>query len=462
MYDEHYGLSGRPFQLTPDPRFWFESATHRKAMAYLGYGLSQGEGFIVVTGDIGAGKTTLVGHLMATIDRERLHAIKIVSTQIEADDLLRLVATGLEIDTAGLPKAQLLERIERALHAVARSGRRTLLIVDEAQALPVASLEELRMLSNFQAGGHALLQIFLLGQPEFRERLYGNDRLEQLRQRVIATHHLEPMAPDEIEPYMRHRLKLVGWSDRPRFTADAFAALYAGSGGVPRRLNQLAGRVMLYGAIEGLAVIDGAAVETVIADLAGDAAAVPVQPAPAPAPAPVAPSEPAPASLGEPDWFEPAAPMPAKADWFEIDPTPLPQPPSRTAPAVEPEAVVAPKAVVEPAPIEPPPPEPAPVPAPVAPPSLGDPDWFDAPAPLPLRRAPEPVADAEPTPLVPAPTPEPEPESEPRIDPTLAARIAALEARTDEQDAALRRILTLLIDWIEGDSQRPDISSLRG
>ena len=461
MYDEHYGLSGRPFQLTPDPRFWFESATHRKAMAYLGYGLSQGEGFIVVTGDIGAGKTTLVGHLMATIDRERLHAIKIVSTQIEADDLLRLVATGLEIDTAGLPKAQLLERIERALHAVARSGRRTLLIVDEAQALPVASLEELRMLSNFQAGGHALLQIFLLGQPEFRERLYGNDRLEQLRQRVIATHHLEPMIPAEIEPYMRHRLKLVGWSDRPRFTADAFAALYAGSGGVPRRLNQLAGRVMLYGAIEGLAVIDSAAVETVIADLAGDAAAVPVQAAPPappqpvpPQPVSVAPSEPAPASLGEPDWFEPAAPMPAKADWFEIDPTPLPQPPSRTAPAAAPEAVVAP------APVEPAAPVPAPVPAPIAPPSLGDPDWFDAPAPLPLRRAPELVADAEPTPLVPAPTPEPEPE--PRIDPTLAARIAALEARTDEQDAALRRILTLLIDWIEGDSQRPDISSLRG
>src|SRR3954467_6276224 len=91
MYDDHYGLSGRPFQLTPDPRFWFDTATHRKAMAYLGYGLAQGEGFIVITGDVGAGKTTLVGHLMATVDRERLHIVKIVSTQIEADDLLRMV-----------------------------------------------------------------------------------------------------------------------------------------------------------------------------------------------------------------------------------------------------------------------------------------------------------------------------------------------------------------------------------
>lgn len=276
MYDDHYQLSGRPFQLTPDPRFWFESATHRKAMAYLGYGLSQGEGFIVITGDVGAGKTTLVGHLMATIDRAWLNAIKIVSTQIEADDLLRIVAVGLEIDPGTMSKAHLLVAIERALHAAARSGRRTLLIVDEAQALPVSALEELRMLSNFQVGGHALLQIFLLGQPEFRERLHGSARLEQLRQRVIAVHHLDPMGPEEIEPYMLHRLKVVGWQGRPQFTPDAFAALFEGSEGVPRRLNQLAGRVLLLGAIDHLEVIDGAAVDTVIADLAGDAPEYPV------------------------------------------------------------------------------------------------------------------------------------------------------------------------------------------
>jgi general secretion pathway protein A len=249
MYEDHYGLSGRPFALTPDPRFWFDTATHRKAMAYLGYGLAQGEGFIVITGDVGAGKTTLVGHLMATVDATRLHVIKIVSTQIEAEDLLRMVAGGLDLDSNGLTKAQLLVAIERGLHATARAGRRTLLIVDEAQALPVSSLEELRMLSNFQTGGHALLQIFLLGQPEFRERLHGSDRLEQLRQRVIAMHHLDPMEADEVEPYMRHRLAVVGWTGRPHFTPDAYAALYAGSDGVPRRLNQLAGRVLLFGAI---------------------------------------------------------------------------------------------------------------------------------------------------------------------------------------------------------------------
>ena len=270
MYEDHYGLTGRPFALTPDPRFWYETATHRKAMAYLGFGLTQGEGFIVITGEIGSGKTTLVGHLMATIDRQRQHVIQIVSTQVEGDDLLRLVASGLGISTPGLEKADLLEAIEAALHAVARSGRRTLLIVDEAQALPVSALEELRMLSNFQSGGQALLQIFLLGQPEFRDRLHGTDALEQLRQRVIAVHHLEPMEPEEIEPYMIHRLSLVGWQGRPDFTGDALEALYRGSGGVPRVLNQLAARVLLYGAIEGVELIDGTIVRAVIDDMRVD------------------------------------------------------------------------------------------------------------------------------------------------------------------------------------------------
>ncbi len=269
MYDDHYGLSGRPFQLTPDPAFWFDTTTHRKAMAYLGYGLSQGEGFIVITGDPGAGKTTLVGHLMETIDRERLNVIKIVTTQIEAEDLLHMVAAGLGIDSAGLVKAQMLAGIEKGLHATARAGKRTLLIVDEAQALPIASLEELRMLSNFQAGGYPLLQIFLLGQPEFRARL-ADPKLEQLRQRVIAMHQLDGIQAEELEPYLIHRLSVVGWRGRPRFTNDAVAAIHRWSGGVPRKVNQLAGRVLLFGAIEQIDSFSGADVEAVIADLDND------------------------------------------------------------------------------------------------------------------------------------------------------------------------------------------------
>jgi general secretion pathway protein A len=229
MYTEHFGFTDRPFQLTPDARFYFGSRTHKKAMAYLGYGLAQGEGFIVITGDVGAGKSTLVAHLMATIDRSRLNAINVVSTQVEGDDMLRLAAQGMGVPTEEVEKAQLLERVEHHLEDQAGKGKRTLLIVDEAQNLPTSSLEELRMLSNFQVRGQALLQIFLLGQPEFREKLQS-DSLEQLRQRVIATHHLEPMEANEVEPYIIHRLNLVGWDNRPAFEPEAFAEIYAATG----------------------------------------------------------------------------------------------------------------------------------------------------------------------------------------------------------------------------------------
>ncbi|MFK4793173.1 XrtA/PEP-CTERM system-associated ATPase [Sphingobium sp. ZW T5_29] len=279
MYDQFYGFEGRPFQLTPDPHFYFESATHRKALSYLGYGLAQGEGFIVITGDIGAGKTTLVGHLMATVDPARLTAVKIVSTQVGGDDMLRLTAQSFGLPVDNMPKAQVLRQVESYLHAQARAGRRSLLIVDEAQNLSVSAIEELRMLSNFQLGGHSLLQIFLLGQPEFRD-LMKSSQLEQLRQRVIATHHLEPMMESEVEPYILHRLSVVGWNGDPSFTPDAFAAIYAATGGVPRRVNVLASRVLLLGALDQLAEIDADAVAAVVADMGADsdAALEPVRP----------------------------------------------------------------------------------------------------------------------------------------------------------------------------------------
>jgi general secretion pathway protein A len=270
MYTDYYGLTVPPFQLTPDARFWFASGTHKKAMAYLGYGLAQGEGFIVVTGDIGAGKTTLTGHLMETIDPARVTAIRIVSTQVEGDDMLRLIAQGLGLPTEGVEKAQLLDRIERHLTETGRGGRRTLLIVDEVQNLPISALEELRMLSNFQTGDHALMQIFLLGQPEFRDRLAASDELEQLRQRVIATHHLDPMKPVETRGYLEHRLTTAGWTGRPALTDEACQLLHTASGGIPRKLNMLATRALLMGALEQAETIDDAIVAQVVADLDAD------------------------------------------------------------------------------------------------------------------------------------------------------------------------------------------------
>ena len=273
MYTDFYGFTERPFQLTPDARFYFDSRTHKKAMSYLGYGLAQGEGFIVIAGEIGAGKSTLALHLLSTIDRARLNAISLVSTQVEGDDVLRLVAQGMGLDTQSLTKAHLLERIEQWLEDESRARKRTLLIVDEAQNLSDSALEELRMLSNFQIAGQALIQILLLGQPEFRDRLAGSVALEQLRQRVIATHHLEPIDEAELEPYITHRLALVGWTGKPQFTDDAYAALYHHTGGILRRVNQLATRLMLFGAVEQLETIDADTVEAVVADLAADGAA---------------------------------------------------------------------------------------------------------------------------------------------------------------------------------------------
>jgi putative secretion ATPase (PEP-CTERM system associated) len=272
-YTDHFGLNAAPFALTPDPRFWFESATHKKAMAYLGYGLQQAEGFVVVTGEIGAGKTTLVGLLMERLDPARVATVKLVSTQVEGDDVLRLAAQGFALPTEGVAKAQLLDRIERYLIDRAREGRKTLLIVDEAQNLPVSALEELRMLSNFQSRGQALLQILLLGQPEFRERL-ASPALQQLRQRVIATHHLDGMGVDEVLPYLEHRLGVAGWTGKPTFDTAAAYALHAASDGVPRRINQLATRTMLLAALEATDTIDATLVGKVVVDLGMDQKAV--------------------------------------------------------------------------------------------------------------------------------------------------------------------------------------------
>ena len=420
MYDEHFGLTTRPFQLTPDPAFWYETATHRRAMAYLGYGLAQGEGFIVVTGDIGAGKTTLMRHLVDTLDREALNPITIVSTAIDPSDLLRIVAQGLGVDPAGRPKAELLSAIERGLHAVARTGRRTLLIVDEAQALPTASLEELRMLSNFQAGGHALLQIVLLGQPEFRAAMGGAGGLEELRQRVIAIHHLEPMAADEVAPYVRHRLAVAGWTGKPGFAEGAFAALYRYSDGVPRRLNQLANRVMLHAAVEGIDTVTAATVDTVAADLFGDLPAASAV-APSTVEAPVA-----------------VAPQPEVVEEAVAVPEPEPEAPAVVADVtaeVEEPALEEPVASIEPIAIRP-----------------FRHSWLAAPEEQPAASAEieavePPVAELEESDA-------PEPAAAP-TDP--ADRLAALEARMDEQDEALRRVLTLMVDWMEGDHAAPAV-----
>lgn len=272
MFEDFYGLRARPFQLTPDPAFYFESATHRKALSYLGYGLAQGEGFVVITGEVGAGKSTLVAHLMATIDPAQLNAGLVVTSALDGEEIVHVVAQAFGLPVAGHDKASALGAIEHFLHAEARAGRRCLLIVDEAQNLSVSAIEELRMLSNFQLGAHPLLQTLLLGQPEFRATLLESAELEQLRQRVIATHHLTAMTAAEVGDYVEHRLALTGWQGQPTFDADVFAAIHAATDGIPRRINQVLNRLLLLGAVEQKTRIDVAMLDEVLGELDDDGA----------------------------------------------------------------------------------------------------------------------------------------------------------------------------------------------
>lgn len=408
MYETFYGLASRPFQLTPDPHYYFESVTHRKALSYLGYGLAQGEGFIVITGDVGAGKTTLVSHLMATIDKERLTAANIVTTKIDSRDIVRIAANNFDIDTSDMDKAQLLGAFEEFLHSEARAGRRCLLIVDESQNLQTSALEELRMLSNFQLGGQALLQIFLLGQPEFRDKLQNSDRLEQLRQRVIAHHHLDPMGAEEIEPYITHRLSKSGWSGRPKITSDVFRILYSETGGVPRKINTLMSRVLLMGSVEQAELIDQSLVGRVLADLSGEEVEI---------------TEPEMGS--EPSDIVAHSPLrekPVKAAVPEMPPlASVPKAKVEQAEVVEEKEVVPMQTAVQE--------EPAPEPE--------------------IKKSAVPSPESEAAVIKEALA---QHESSNQIK-ELANRLAKMEARMDGQEENLHRVLTMLVDWVESDIQ---------
>lgn len=266
MYSEYYHLSAKPFQLKPDPDFFFGSAGHKRAMAYLEYGMAQEEGFIIITGEVGAGKTTLVRNLFKKMESEKIVAAQIANTGLNSDDTLRIVSAAFGLEYEGLSKASLLIGIEKFLHQCDQNGKRALLVVDEAQNLSSHTVEELRMLSNYQTDKKPLLQTFLLGQPEFRKILLGQD-MQQLRQRVAATYHLGPMDPAETKSYIEHRLTTVGWNNDPAFSQDAFTAIYDYTNGIPRKINTLCERVLLMGCLEEIHDLTAKEINDVIRDI---------------------------------------------------------------------------------------------------------------------------------------------------------------------------------------------------
>jgi general secretion pathway protein A len=250
MYEAFYELSSKPFQLNPDPSFYFASKQHRRAKAYLEYGVSRNEGFIVITGEIGAGKTMVLRSLIEGLNGSNIVTGHLVTTQLGAEDTLRMVGAAFGFRVKDVPKSELLITLEAFLISQTSKGKRCLLIVDEAQNLTLRAVEELRMLSNFQFGNQALLQSFLVGQPEFREILQQPE-MEQFRQRVAATCHIGPLDIDETRAYIEHRLKCAGSTGKPSFEPGAFEAIYRASDGIPRRINAVCDRLLLAGFLSG-------------------------------------------------------------------------------------------------------------------------------------------------------------------------------------------------------------------
>ncbi len=265
MYESYYQFTHKPFKLTPDPDFFYHSRLHARAMSYMEYGITQAEGFIVVTGESGTGKTTIATSLLTKIE-DGIIAVQLVAPKLDPEELVKLVCAKLSLPVEGKSKSELLGYLELYLNKLATKGRRVLLLVDEAQNLPVETIEELRMLSNFQRAGKPLIQSFLLGQVEL-QRILRSPNMEQFRQRIIASCHIAPLDLDETKEYVNHRLLKAGCAVENLISDDAFELIYQFTNGVPRKINTLMDRVLLYGFLEGVKTIEGNIAADVISEV---------------------------------------------------------------------------------------------------------------------------------------------------------------------------------------------------
>ena len=274
MYQAFYKLHSKPFQLTPDPAMLFPSKGHKRAMSYLLYGLEQGEGFVMITGAVGTGKTLLIQKLFEELTHRNIAIASIASANLDGEDILPAVASAFALSYEGRSKEALLQDVKQHLIALRERHSHALLVVDEAQTLTAAALEMLRILSNFEVNGHALLQVFLIGQAELQRTIITH-RMEQLRQRIIASHKLEPMGAEECRDYILHRLRAVGWNNDPELAPGLFAGVYLAGRGIPRKVNLIMDRLLLHGYLEELHSLGQAALTVVIDELHEEMADVP-------------------------------------------------------------------------------------------------------------------------------------------------------------------------------------------
>jgi general secretion pathway protein A len=265
MYERFYHLRERPFALTPDSDYLYPSRVHKEALSYLRYGIESHAGFIVITGAIGSGKTTLLQTMMRGLDGQTTVA-RLMNTLLDPRELLESAMIDLGLDPADKSKPALLKQLGEFLVEERASGRLVLLVIDEAQNLSLASLEEIRMLSNLETEKSKLIQIILIGQPDLRDKL-GRPELEQLRQRITVSYHLEALDADETAHYVNHRLARASIGTPLEFPVDVTDRIHARSGGVPRLINVIADATLVFGYGEERSEIDCALVEEVIADL---------------------------------------------------------------------------------------------------------------------------------------------------------------------------------------------------
>lgn len=267
MFRKFYGLTEKPFDIIPNPGILYRSEKHSQALTYLRYGFSENIGFILFTGEIGTGKTTLIKYLLTELTDDVEVAV-VFNTNVNAEELLRLILIELEIKGVGQDKSKNLDLLNQHLIEVYRQGRRCLLIIDEAQNLSSASLEEVRLLSNLQTDTQPLLQIILAGQPELRDIIQGPG-LEQLAQRVAISYHLVPLSREEMGEYIRYRLEKAGARDGNLFEDAALDLLHEYTGGIPRSVNVMCNAALVYGYADSMETISRDVVEQIIDDNIG-------------------------------------------------------------------------------------------------------------------------------------------------------------------------------------------------
>lgn len=267
MYLDYYGLTEPPFDITPNPRFLFYSAKHREAYNHLLYGIRERKGFVQLTGEVGAGKTTLCRAMLEQLDGRYATAL-ILNPVMSPDELMKAIALEFGLPVNGLDRLDTLAVINQFLLQKVETGQEAVLIIDEAQDLTEELLEQVRLLSNLETDNRKLLQIVLLGQPELRDRL-NNPRLRQLRQRITVRYHLLPLNRNEVKQYVQHRLHLCGGNGLPCFTRPALWRVFHYTQGVPRLVNALCDKALLAGFVEQRSEIDFRLVNRAVRELEG-------------------------------------------------------------------------------------------------------------------------------------------------------------------------------------------------